>query len=113
MNADAFRRLALSLPQTSEAPHFDRRAFRTPRKIFATLAADGATANLMLTPEQQHLLVKASDAFEAVPNKWGAGGATTCTLSRVTVEGLRPVLAEAHAAALPAPKRPRFSRRRV
>jgi hypothetical protein len=32
------RKLALSLPETSEVPHFDRAAFRTPRKIFATLA---------------------------------------------------------------------------
>ena len=39
------RRLALALDGTSEAPHFDRRAFRVKR-IYATLAADELTANL-------------------------------------------------------------------
>ena len=41
------RKLALSLPETSEAAHFDRAAFRTRRKIFATLAGDGSDLNLM------------------------------------------------------------------
>ena len=34
------REMALSLEETSEAPHFHRVAFRTPRKTFATLDAE-------------------------------------------------------------------------
>ena len=45
------RRIALSLDGTVEAPHFDRTAFKVKR-IYATLAADGLTANLMLTPDE-------------------------------------------------------------
>jgi phosphopantothenate synthetase len=48
------RRIALSLDGTVEAPHFYRTAFKV-RRIYATLAADGRTANLMLTPDEQAL----------------------------------------------------------
>jgi len=37
-----FRAIALSLVGTTEAPHFDRAAFKVAR-IYATLAADGQT----------------------------------------------------------------------
>jgi hypothetical protein len=33
MTAAAFRKLALSLPEASEAPHFDRASFRVGKKI--------------------------------------------------------------------------------
>ena len=46
------RRLALSLEGASEAPHFERTAFRA-RRIYVTLAADGKTANFMFTPEHK------------------------------------------------------------
>ena len=50
--ADDLRRIALSLAGTTEAPHFDRTAFKVKR-IYATLAADGKTANLKLDPDEQ------------------------------------------------------------
>ena len=46
------RRIALSLPGTTEAPHFDRTAFKV-RRIYATVAADGRTANLLFSPDEQ------------------------------------------------------------
>ena len=65
------RRIALSLEGTSEAPHFDRTAFKV-RRIYATLAADGRTANLMFTPDEQALkCTVAPEAFSPVPNAWG------------------------------------------
>src|SRR6218665_2925693 len=38
--ASEFRAIAMSLPESTEAPHFDRAAFKVKR-IYATLAADG------------------------------------------------------------------------
>ena len=52
MNGSDLRSIALSLEGVSEAPHFDRAAFRYA-KIFVTLAADGLTANFKFTPDQQ------------------------------------------------------------
>jgi len=87
-----FRRIALSLEGTTEAPHFDRAAFKVKR-IYATLAADGRSANLMFTPEQQAFkCTVAPEAFSPIPNAWGARGATTAILSALTVEELRGAL---------------------
>lgn len=80
MTGDAFRAMALALPGTREAPHFDRAAFKVKR-IYATLAADGASANLMLAPEEQaHYCALMPALFAPVPNRWGARGWTTLTL---------------------------------
>ena len=100
-----FRRIALSLPGTTEAPHFDRTAFRVKR-IYATLAADGRSANLMLTPDEQALkCLTAPEIFTPVPGGWGRNGATTATLSAIGKTELVAALELAHARALPKPKR--------
>ncbi len=65
------RRIALSLEGTTEAPHFDRAAFKVAR-IYVTLAADGRTANLKLAPDEQEFkCLLAPKAFTAIPNAWG------------------------------------------
>ena len=77
------RRLAVSLEGTTEAPHFDRTAFKAKR-IYVTLAPNGKTANFMFTPEQQEFkCMMAPEAFTPVPIAWGQRGATTAVLSRL------------------------------
>jgi hypothetical protein len=66
------RELALALPLASEAPHFDRLAFRTPRKIFATLNAHAGDLNLMFDPDLRDFYCEqAPHAFTPVPGGWG------------------------------------------
>ena len=102
--AGDLRRIALSLDGTTEAPHFDRAAFKVKR-IFATLAADGKTANLLLTPDQQALkCLTAPDAFAPVPGGWGRNGWTTVTLPAISEAELAAALRLAHAGASPKPK---------
>ena len=107
------REIALALPDASEAPHFDRTAFRTPRRIFCTLPADGLTANLMLEPDVQMAVCEAfPTAFSPVPGGWGRMGATTVDLGVVSEANLKAALLEAHArASEPPPKRARKARR--
>jgi hypothetical protein len=50
MTAAAFRALALSLPEASEAPHFARVSFRVGKKIFATMVPDGSEAMVRVAP---------------------------------------------------------------
>lgn len=77
------RRLALALAGTVEAPHMDRAAFRVAR-IYATLAADGASANLKLRPEEQEFIcLMAPEGFAPVPGGWGRQGWTTAVLPRL------------------------------
>jgi hypothetical protein len=86
------RRVALSLEGTTEAPHFDRTAFRVKR-IYVTLAADEKTANFMFTPEEQEFkCMMAPEAFAPVPNAWGKRGATSAILSKLTIAELEDAL---------------------
>jgi hypothetical protein len=99
------RKLALSLERTSEAPHFDRAAFRTPRKIFATLANSGADINLMFDAALQEFYCEQAPAmFAPVPGGWGRMGATSCDLKRADEATLLSALKAAHALAAPKPK---------
>lgn len=73
----AFRKLALALPDASEAPHFELTSFRAGGKIFSTLSEKDARAMVKLTPEQQEIMTAAEpEMFERIPNAWGDKGAT-------------------------------------
>lgn len=96
------RELALVLPLASEAAHFDRLAFRTPRMMFATLGGDGEDLNLMFDPDLRDVYCElAPEAFAPVPNKWGRRGATRCDLRSVEEATLVSALTAAHALAAP------------
>jgi hypothetical protein len=93
------RRLALALEGTTEAPHFDRAAFKVAR-IYVTLAADGRGANFKFTPDEQEFkCMLAPEAFAPVPNAWGKQGWTTADLRKLTATELKAALemAWAHA----------------
>lgn len=95
------RRLALALEGVKERPHFDRAGFRVARN-FATLAADGLTANFKFTPDEQALkCTVAADAFAPVPNKWGQQGWTVATLAHLSQVELTAALETAWRNALP------------
>lgn len=99
VTSEAFRRMALALPDVVAAPHFERTAFKA-RTIFATLAADGLSANLNFTPEEQALkCLVAPELFEAIDNGWGRKGATTLWLERASVDDVEAALAMAYARA--------------
>jgi hypothetical protein len=67
------RRLALALPEATEAPHFDRTSFRVRDKIFATVDPDGAGMNVFVADEQREIMVKVDPkAYET--RMWGKSG---------------------------------------
>jgi YjbR len=91
-SGDDFRRIALSLDGTSEAPHFDRAAFKVAR-IYATLASDGRSANLKFAPDEQEFkCLLAPEAFSPIPNAWGRQGWTVAQLSALDEADLRAAL---------------------
>jgi YjbR protein len=83
MNAEDFRRIALTFPGAEERSHMGSPDFRVGGRIFATLAAqDQGYGNLMLTPDQQATFVaEAPEIFLAVPGGWGRIGATHIKLA--------------------------------
>jgi hypothetical protein len=58
MTLDDVRRFALSLPETTEAPHHERTSFRVRGKIFATALPDA--------PDSVNVLLDEPDARAAV-----------------------------------------------
>ena len=78
MDAEDFRRIALSLAGAEEGSHMGAADFRVGGKIFATLASqDKGYGNLMLTPEQQAAFVEElPGVFVPIAGGWGRMGAT-------------------------------------
>jgi len=92
--------MALALEGTTEAPHFDRMAFKASR-IYVTLTADGRSANFCFTPDEQEFkCMMAPAAFAPVPNAWGQQGWTTATLSKLSAAELENALETAWAHAV-------------
>lgn len=84
---ETFRQLALALPETDEAPHFENRAFRVKKKIFATLNAAANRATLKFSLENQDVFTAVSNgAIFPVPNKWGHHGWTHIDLEKAELE---------------------------
>jgi hypothetical protein len=94
MTPDAFRRIALALPEAEERAHMRHPDFRVGGKIFATLAyPDEAWGMVKLTPEQQYNVVREwPDAFAPVKGAWGLKGCTSVRLPKATAVALRPAM---------------------
>lgn len=105
VSAERARALALALPEASEAPHFHLAAFRTPRKIFATLDEATPRMNLMFDHDLRDFYCEqAPEAFSPVPGGWGRNGATLCDLRVVDEATLASALQAAHQLASPKAK---------
>jgi hypothetical protein len=81
MTSDAFRNLALSLPEVVESAHMGHPDFRIRGKIFATLGPDEDWGMVKLTPEQQaSFMWTEPNVFKPVKGAWGKRGCTTVVL---------------------------------
>ena len=97
MSPEAFRKLALELPEVRESSHMAHPDFRVGRRVFATLSyPDAGWGMVKLSIVQQRFFVEASPAiFTPVKGGWGLKGATNVKLRVATVVALRPALAAA------------------
>ncbi len=67
---EAVREFALSLPGTTEEPHFDMSSFRVRGKIFATVPPDGEHLHVFVDEGEVHAAV-AEDPAAFEPLLWG------------------------------------------
>ena len=94
MNANDFRRIALSLEGAEESSHMGAPDFRVGGRIFGTLASEHqGYGNLMLTLEQQAAFVEElPDVFLPIPGGWGRMGMTHIRLANATEDVLEGAL---------------------
>ncbi len=79
-----FRKLALSFPEVTEEPHFEKTSFRVKKKIFATYDAQKKRACLKLSAIDQHVFSTGAKAIIfPVDNKWGKQGWTLIEIDNV------------------------------
>jgi len=89
------RAFALSLPEVTEEPHFEKTSFRVRGKIFATLPPEGEYIHLFLDEILVHALVSEDPGtFEEL--RWGSRLiGTRARIAAVGPERLRELLEEA------------------
>src|SRR6185295_19166944 len=94
MDAEDFRRIALSLEGAEESSHMGSPDFRVGGRIFATLASQSqGYGNLMLTPEQQQAFVEElPELFVPIKGGWGIMGMTHIKLASATEDVLAGAL---------------------
>lgn len=87
VSIDTFRKLALSFPEATEEPHFEKTSFRVKKKIFATYDEVRKRACIKLSEIDQDVF-SSSDKTIIFPldNKWGKQGWTLVELSKVPNE---------------------------
>jgi hypothetical protein len=106
------RKFALALEGVSEVVHVDRPAFRTKRKIFATLPPNEDAVNLMFDrATQEFFLEQAPGVIEPLPGGWGRMGMARCRLDAADEALVRSALMAAHALAAPKTQKARKSKR--
>jgi hypothetical protein len=102
MTADAFRTLALALPEAVESAHGGHPDFRVNGRVFASLGApDDNWGMVALTPEEQSaFLAAAPKAFRPSAGAWGRRGYTGVHLASVETKTAQLALSQAHRTAL-------------
>ncbi|MDR6843413.1 DNA alkylation repair protein [Flavobacterium granuli] len=81
---DTFRKIALSFPEVTEDPHFEKISFRVKKKIFATYDDKNKRACVKLSQIDQSIFSAADKTIIfPVDNKWGKQGWTLIEMKKV------------------------------
>ena len=99
---DTLRKLALSFPEATEEPHFEKTSFRVKKKIFATYDGIKKLACIKLSEIDQDVF-SSSDKTIIFPldNKWGKQGWTLIEMSKVHKKLFIDALATAYCEVAP------------
>jgi len=94
---EEFRKLALSFPDVTEEPHFEKTSFRVNKKIFATLDEKNNRAVVKLSLTDQSVFCSFDKAIMyPVKGTWGGQGWTVVELNKVKRAMLKDALKSAY-----------------
>ncbi len=96
------RKFALSLPEATEEPHFEKTSFRVKKKIFATYDKTNHRICVKFSEVDQDIfcMIDRSSIFP-VPNKWGKQGWTFILLDKLENDILKDALTTAYCTVAP------------
>ena len=97
---ETLRKLALSFPEATEEPHFEKTSFRVKKKIFATYDAVNKRACVKLTEVDQDVFSK-DDNIYPLDNKWGKQGWTIIEMKAVHNDLFADALTTAYCSVAP------------
>lgn len=84
LSIDTIRKMALSFPEATEEPHFEKTSFRVKKKIFATYDDIHKRVCIKLSEIDQDVFSSADKTIIfPVKNKWGKQGWTIIELKKV------------------------------
>ena len=91
------RTFALSLPETSEEPHFEKTSFRVKKKIFASYDEKQNRLCVKFSEIDQNVfsLIDKNNIYP-VPNKWGKQGWTFIQLDKLDDEIMKDAIITAY-----------------
>ena len=96
------RKLALSFPEASEEPHFEKTSFRVKKKIFASFDEKNNRVCVKLSGTDQDLFCLSNkDIIYPVPNKWGKQGWTFIEIKKVDKIIFKEILITAYCEVAP------------
>jgi predicted DNA-binding protein (MmcQ/YjbR family) len=96
------RKLALSFPEATEEPHFEKTSFRVKKKIFATYDAKNKRACIKLSEIDQDVFSNGAKAsIYPLANKWGKQGWTIIELKTVRIDLFTDALTTAYCEVAP------------
>lgn len=99
---ETLRNLALSFPETTEEPHFEKLSFRVKKKIFATYDNKNKRACIKLSEIDQDVFASADKGtIYPVDNKWGKQGWTIIEMKKVNKDLFTDVLTTAYCKVAP------------
>ncbi|HEY0740999.1 MAG TPA: MmcQ/YjbR family DNA-binding protein [Chryseosolibacter sp.] len=96
------RKLALSFPEATEEPHFEKTSFRVKKKIFATYDANNRRACIKLSETDQDVFSKMSKrSIYPLDNKWGKQGWTLIEMPKVNKDMFNDAIITAYCEVAP------------
>jgi predicted DNA-binding protein (MmcQ/YjbR family) len=99
---NTLQKAALSFPETTEEPHFEKTSFRVKKKIFATYNSKENQACIKLSEIDQNVFSSMSKlSIYPVDNKWGKQGWTFIELSKVDNDLFLDALSSAYCQVAP------------
>lgn len=102
VSIDTFRKLALSFPEATEEPHFEKISFRVKKKIFATYDDLNKRACIKLSEIDQDVFSSANRSIIfPVGNNWGKQGWTLIEMNKVHNELFADALTTAYCEVAP------------